>query len=121
MLKIPRDHELKSRRGYMDPKSIVYADGREVLKGEDWRERKKELWERCGGKCEYRWTDAWWMGQVRGAGCSSEAMDPHHIIKRSKKRDDRLANLQALCRFHHRLIDPRKVGGTKREEIKAHG
>lgn len=92
------------RRGYSG-KSKVFFDGREKLEGKDWVKRKKELWLRADGKCEY-------MLQMLGyymVKCLATADDPHHIVKRSKQRDDRLKNLQALCRYHHRLIDKRKV------------
>lgn len=99
------DVEEKKRRGYSDPKTRVYFDGRERLAGIDWVRRKKELWERCGGRCE-RWVGKW--GGENHDRCRSEAHDPHHIEKRSKKRDDRLSNLMALCRMHHDLLDERK-------------
>lgn len=91
---------------FQDPKSYVDWKGREVLKGEDWKKRKRELWERCKGKCEY------FHGGI--AHCFSEAIDAHHVIPRSKGRDDRLENLQALCRFHHEIIDLRKVRWNKK-------
>ena len=101
------------RRGYSG-KSKVYFDGREVLKGEDWKNRKLELWIRGNGRCEriigecvnYDKGYPYLNGQeVR---CSSEMHDPHHIVKRSKKRDDRIENLIGLCRMHHDLLDERK-------------
>ena len=87
---------------YLDPRSYMDKLGREVLFGEDWAARKFDLWQRANGKCEYF---------VR---CTSEAQDPHHIIPRSKGRDDRLSNLQALCRYHHNLMDKRRPMWTKR-------
>ncbi len=116
-----RDPELKKQRGYTHPKSYVRADGSEVLHGKDWTKRKKELWVRCGGRCEQivvngvsiRYlSDRNWIPQKER--CRSEAHDPHHIIPRSKRRDDRLSNLMALCRLHHELLDKRKVRWSKR-------
>ena len=83
-------------------KSRVYLDGREVLGRQDWENRKKELAARSGGRCENH------FGPFR-VRCSSEATDPHHIVKRSKKRDDRLENLLHVCRACHRLSDNRKL------------
>ena len=97
-----RDREQTIAKQYLDARSYMTLDGREILYGEDWRARKFDLWQRCGGKCEYF---------VR---CTAEAADAHHIIPRSKGRDDALANLQALCRYHHNLIDRRKPRWTKR-------
>lgn len=92
------------RRGYSG-KSKVYFDGRERLEGKDWINRKREVWMRGSGKCEHVLRVAWDGFVVR---CSSEMHDPHHIIPRSVKRDDRLKNLVGLCRGHHRLLDHRK-------------
>lgn len=97
-----KDHDASDARNFKDNRSAVLVDGREILKGADWQARKKELWERCGGYCEY------WVK------CRSVAIDPHHRIPRSKGRDDRLSNLQALCRYHHQLVDRRKVRWSKK-------
>lgn len=95
------DIEETKRRGYSG-KSKVFFDGREVLKGKDWKNRKLELWQRAGGRCE-RIVDL-----VNGVRCRSQVDDPHHLVKRSRGRDDRLSNLQGLCRLHHDFLDPRK-------------
>lgn len=103
------DVQLTAAAGFADPRSYVAPDGREVLYGEDWLARKKELWERCGGRCEH-------VGNYFDIGteefeklrCPIQADDPHHIIRRSVKRDDRLSNLLALCRWHHDSKDSRK-------------
>ena len=99
-----RDDAEKQRRGYTDPRSFVRLDGSEVLHRVDWLKRKQELGERSGGRCEY-------MDEV-GFRCVWDADDPHHIIPRSKKRDDRLSNLVALCRGCHRALDRRQVRWT---------
>lgn len=93
---------------FLDPRSYVTPDGREVLKGEDWDARVEDLRLRSGGYCEN-------TGHVPGYRCMALAQDPHHVVRRSVKRDDRLANLQALCRFHHDLLDPRKIRSDKKE------
>jgi hypothetical protein len=106
---LKRDVQATEAARFEDPRSYIAKDGREVLYGLDWKERKHQLWVRCYGVCEY--------GRVRSVknsaitlrvGCTREAQDPHHLIRRSESRDDRLANLQALCRFHHDLLDERK-------------
>lgn len=104
------DREAKIRLGYKDPGSFVRLDGSEVLFGEDWTRRKMELWERSGGRCEYEepWK-VWPWGAPPFEKCMREADDPHHVKLRSKQRDDRLSNLMALCRFHHRKTDKRQV------------
>ena len=104
------NNELKRKLGYTDPKSIVRFDGSEMLHGKDWALRKQELWERCGDRCEYPVAVA--IGEY--VRCGALAQDPHHIIRRSVKRDDRLSNLQALCRDHHSLLDKRKVRWSRK-------
>lgn len=44
------------------------------------------IWERCGGRCEY---------------CGKKAVDPHHIIFRSRGGNNSEDNLIALCRECH--------------------
>lgn len=113
------DREAKARLGYTDPRTRVYFDGRERLYGKDWTKRKLEIWERGGGRCERI------VGQHviakngyssitnEDVRCKSEMNDPHHIVARSKKRDDRASNLIGLCRMHHDLLDRRKVRSGK--------
>lgn len=115
-------------RHFLDKRSYVRNDATEVLYGVDWKIRVSELWNRCGGRCEKVIIE---MQPVARRGriavdstaerCRSEAADPHHIVKRSKYRDDRLSNLQALCRMHHELLDNRKTrfGEGKRQGGKA--
>lgn len=102
------DREKTIAQMYLDPASFMRAAGSEVLYGEDWKRRKVELRERCNGKCEY-YRDSTGLFEQ----CQVEAADPHHVIPRSKGRDDRLSNLQALCRFHHDLLDKRKPRWSK--------
>jgi hypothetical protein len=82
-------------------KSYVHADGREVLYKLDWERRKFELWERCGGKCEF-------IVPATGLRCQRNAQHPHHKVKRSVRRDDRMENLIALCHLHHVEMHPKK-------------
>jgi 5-methylcytosine-specific restriction endonuclease McrA len=101
------DNEAKKRLGYKHPKSKVRFDGSEVLHGSDWKRRKEELWERCGGQCErIVEIDEETRQPIR---CKEAAEDPHHIIPRSKGRRDNLSNLEALCRRHHSMLDWKKI------------
>ena len=114
-----KDAELKRQRGYTDPKSYVRNDGSEVLHRKDWQFRVAELWQRCRGVCEQSCAEILYQNAAgvisREVRCRVPAQEPHHIIRRSKARDDRLQNLQALCHFHHSLLDRRKPRWTKRE------
>lgn len=106
-----RDKQATEVKHFIDPKSYVLKDGREVLAGLDWKQRVGELRERSGGRCEKLVSSADPMTHAGGQSverCRSEAQDPDHIIKRSKGRDDRLTNLEALCRLHHELKHPEK-------------
>lgn len=87
-------------RRFKDPKSFVANDGREILSGDDWEERKFELWQRARGQCEYVIQREGY--QIR---CLREGHDPHHKELRSVLRDDRLSNLSLTCRHHHRVMD----------------
>jgi len=108
-----RDEALKAQRGYTDPSTYVRRDGSEKLVGEDWRRRVEELRERSGGRCEKRF---FLPDSPRVLlRCSREARDPHHRVKRSTRRDDRLSNLEALCAAHHDELDPRKVRSDRAE------
>ena len=111
-----KDKQATMDKQYLDPGSYVTPDGREILKGEDWKARVEDLRLRCGGQCEAQMFSEYHEFSWR---CTSRAQDPHHIIRRSVKRDDRLANLQALCRFHHDLLDRRKPRWGKKEKAHA--
>ena len=102
--------ELKAQRGYKHPKSFVRPDGTEVLKGEDWKRRKHELWLRCGGQCEY---------ELRpGIRCQNDCDDPCHIEPRHPKRNDELSNLKGGCRDchekHDKAVAKRQLHWTKK-------
>lgn len=58
-----------------------------VASAKEWRELRRRLWERSGGKCE----------ECR----SRAATDAAHIKARSAGGDDVLLNLRALCRVCH--------------------
>lgn len=58
-----------------------------VASAEEWKELRRLLWERSGGKCE--------------DGCGRDATDAAHIVARSQGGDDVLSNLKAKCRVHH--------------------
>jgi hypothetical protein len=100
---LDKDPELKKARGYTHPDSFVRNDGTEVLSGDDWDRRKKELGCRAKGRCEYRY--------FGGERCLNDGDDAHHMRPRWPKRIDNLDNLLLLCRLHHSLIDKRKIGG----------
>lgn len=104
------DKQLTTAAGFADPRSYVAPDGSQILYGDDWLARKKELWERCGGFCEWRNED--------NQRCSVMAADPHHVIRRSVKRIDNLWNLLALCRFHHDQMDSRKPRWSRGEAMR---
>jgi hypothetical protein len=95
-----RDLQATAARQFGDPGSYVTPDNREILKGIDWTRRKQELWERCGGLCE----------NILVAGelvirCRQEANDAHHKVLRSRKRNDALDALLAVCRRCHQVLD----------------
>lgn len=105
-----RDVQATAEKKFKDSRSYVAKDGRHVLYGSDWTDRKFALLLRSGGRCERL------VGSDQSfERCRSSAADPHHKIPRSKGRDDRLSNLEALCRLHHDLMDTRKVRSDRKE------
>lgn len=74
---------------FKDSESYVCWDGREVLKGIDWKNRVEEVCQRDKGMCQ-------WCPEPHS--CDG---DVHHIVKRSKLRDDRMGNLSWVCRQFH--------------------
>lgn len=105
-----RDVQATEAKHFLDPRSYVTPDGREILYGNDWKARKGELLKRSLGQCE-RFTI---LGRPHDAWCRSEGGEPHHKIKRSKLRDDRLENLANLSHWCHVAEDERKPRWTKR-------
>lgn len=96
-----KDKALKAERGYHG-KSYVREDGSEVLLDKrDWDLRKRELWKRADGRCEY-------INEIEGCQrrrCLHEGVIPAHIIPRHPVRDDRLSNLKLYCFRHDRLTE----------------
>jgi len=108
---IKRDVEATIAQHFLDPRSYVAPDGRWVLYGEDWEAQKKAVWIRGEGRCEKIVSSETPMTHAGGQSalrCRNEMADPHHKLKRSKKRDDRMENLIGLCRWHHDLAHPEK-------------
>lgn len=102
-VKSGRDIQATLGRDFKDPRSYVAADGREILYETDWQARVKEVFARDGYMCHYK--------IERESGvimCGAPAEHPHHIIRRSIQRDDRLTNLMSICSSHHRDEHPEK-------------
>jgi 5-methylcytosine-specific restriction endonuclease McrA len=73
----------------------IHADGREVLKGKAWQERRREVWERDGKRCRRC---------ARRLSLAEAHID--HIQLRGMHgatRDDRADNLRTLCAACHTL------------------
>ena len=77
----------------------VLPDGREICKGYQWEKRKREVKERSGGFCEAHVILGHEKHQTHFIGIHEG--DIHHIVKRSKARDDRAENLLWICRSAH--------------------
>ena len=105
------DHTATRKAQFSNSNSVVLIGGREILHGLDWERRKMELDERSRGQCEFMIPVA--NGFER---CRRRAEDPHHVVPRGSNgvdRDDRLVNLQALCRRHHQFVDNRRIKWAK--------
>jgi hypothetical protein len=94
--------------GLTDSRSRVMLDGREILYGLDYTRRLREVQTRSGYKCEA----PTYSLLLRDAGkppfrCGAPSCGhPHHIVKRSKGRDDRLENLMDVCSYHASAVHP---------------
>lgn len=108
---VKKDLQATAEKHFEDKRSYVAKDGREILYGKDWTARKLEVWERGKGRCERMVGTR--LDKIYER-CRNEMTEPHHIVKRSKQRDDRLANLEGLCHLHHDLLDPRKPQWSNR-------
>ena len=110
---LKRDPEATRAAHFENHLSYIAPDGREVLYGVDWIARKYQVWCRGGGKCEQRLESVVLAKESRWVNvderCRSEMAHVHHKIKRSKQRDDRLSNLEGLCKLHHELKHPEKM------------
>ena len=100
-----KDEAEKQRRGYTNPRSFVRLDGSEVLHGIDWKERAFRLRQRSNNQCE---------AKIHDDLCNRLGSDAHHIIPRSRRRDDRMSNLLWLSRACHLAEDPRKVRWSRK-------
>lgn len=124
-----RDRQATEKRQFLDRRSYIARDGRELMLGIgnlDWIRRKEELWARAGGKCEYI------VPEIRcsrnevlalAKRCAEEGTIPAHIIPRKDitQRDDRLSNLKLYCFEHDRLMERqawRRVRSDKAERRK---
>jgi len=105
------------------------SDGSEVLYGEDWDARKKQLWERCGGRCEYtQWDTGEPATDFKNIAfqerCRKECQIPAHVEPRYPRRDDRMSNLKGYCIEHDRLMEKqswRKIRSDRREHAAKNG
>ena len=93
----------------------ILPDGREICRGYQWEKRKRELRERAEGYCEAgaimvdESTGVMFEPVLNGHGPHwiGEKGETHHVIKRSKQRDDRLKNLRWICHWAHIQIHGR--------------
>jgi len=99
------DRQRTEARKLVEKGSYVCKDGREVLKGLDWKRRVKELAMRSKGRCENILGAGMEDGVIRLYPCGKEAVHPHHVVLRSIARDDRMENLLAVCFDCHRKLD----------------
>ena len=87
-LRLKVDREMTAAQNFYNKESYVHLDGRWILYGKDWEAQKRRVIVRDGYKC------------VR-CGTTTGPLDPHHKKWRSKGRDDRMDNLETLCRKEH--------------------
>lgn len=90
-----RSKEATKSAGFLDKRSRIgfRRDGTEFekLKGVDMENRRRQVYERDGGKCQ-GCGEKLFFGQG-----SARSMEMDHILPRGKGGDDSLDNLQSLC------------------------
>jgi len=93
------------RRKRKPSRARVMLDGREVLTGAAWEQRKREVWERDEQQCQWVVEDVGYPAMICGVivGWKDARYNIDHIVKRSESRDDRASNLRVLCPYHHRM------------------
>lgn len=105
-VRIPRkgvDELATEARKFKHPKSRVMLDGREILYVADYKARVREVLERDGYKCIWQV----FGGEDGTVDCGAAANNhPHHVVRRSKSRDDRAENLISICDMHHKIAHP---------------
>lgn len=110
------DIEATKARNFKNPKSRVMLDGREILLKPDYDRRVREVQERSGYRCEVqREIIGVPARQCRAPSCGH----PHHVVKRSKLRDDRLANLLDVCEYHASAVHPEHQTRFGEEKVNA--
>jgi hypothetical protein len=111
---LKRDVQATEAARFEDDRSYIAKDGRHILRGYDWDERKRELLKRSGGRCEYILS----FSGTGPARCTAEGAIPSHVIPRYPLRDDRLSNLKHYCLAHDRLTEKqnwRRIRSDKAE------
>lgn len=98
------NHKTGKPKKRTKPSRRVTKSGGEVLRGAAWRKRVEELRERAEGYCEGYLIDR--LHRVHYIGDEGDA---HHLLARSKGRDDSLSNLAYICRRLHIALDWRKT------------
>ena len=85
-----------------DADSFISRDGHVFLSrkrgGVDWPNRKRELFERCHGRCEI----------TEPHPCSGIAVHPHHVKELGEGGSDDLSNLVGACWDGHKAMHPAK-------------
>jgi 5-methylcytosine-specific restriction endonuclease McrA len=88
---IRRDLEATAKAKFFNGRSYIRPDGRQHLFGIDMELRRKQVWERCKGRCEI---------------CHNQVAEDygelHHDKPRSRGGDDSAKNLLFICKPCHR-------------------
>ena len=86
-LRLKRDAEATTKAGFRDSRSFVHLDGRWYCYGADMSAQREKCMKRDGGRC-VRCGSIFWL-------------EAHHRKPRSRGRDDRVDNLETLCKSDH--------------------
>jgi HNH endonuclease len=94
------DETASEARNFLDKRSAITPDGKELLYGEDMGKRRREVFVRDCGECEYC-----------GNYSAYDDGEVHHLISRGKGGTDDIDNLVWICKGCHRTRHVRPMFG----------
>lgn len=90
----------------------IVADGyQEYLQSRQWQAKRDAVMRRAHDRCEFMTT----TDGFERRRCCERAVDVHHLTY-MRLFDEKLTDLLAVCRYHHRLAHDR-VGDAERRQM----
>lgn len=100
-----------------DGKRKKMARYRAFMQSPEWKAIRKAAIERAGGRCEYHeardvgdrevWLGHGYLSRLRSVRCTCVATTVHHRSYQRFGGQELPEDLQALCQYHHDMIEAR--------------